>query len=82
MPQVRERRQAGSYRGCMLRNRPVSPTASRREAADALSVSPDSFDEHVRPERRLVHVGHLVFVAVSELERWRLRRFDPSGCAV
>jgi len=45
-----------------------------KEAADARGVSPDFFDEHC--------VGHLVFVAVSELERWRLRRFDPSGCAV
>ena len=46
MPQVRERRQAGSYPGCMLRNRPVSRTASRGEAPDALGVSPDFFDEH------------------------------------
>jgi len=29
-----------------LGNRPVSRTASRREAADALGVSPDFFDEH------------------------------------
>jgi excisionase family DNA binding protein len=40
------------------------------EAADALGVSPDFFDEHVRPELRLVRVGRLVFVPVAELERW------------
>jgi hypothetical protein len=40
------------------------------EAADSLGVSPDYFDKHVRSELRLVRRGRLVFVAVSELERW------------
>jgi hypothetical protein len=40
------------------------------EAADSLGVSPDYFDKHLRSELRLVRRGRLVFVAVSELERW------------
>jgi hypothetical protein len=40
------------------------------EAAVALGVSPDFFDEHVRHELRMVRRGRLVFVAVTELERW------------
>jgi hypothetical protein len=40
------------------------------EAAEALGVSPDFFDRHVRPELRLVRRGRLVFVFISELERW------------
>ena len=44
------------------------------EAAEALGVSPDYFDEHVRPELRLVREGRLILVAVSELQRWLDRR--------
>lgn len=40
------------------------------EAAAALGVSPDFFDQHVRPDLRLVRRGRLVFAAVVELERW------------
>jgi hypothetical protein len=40
------------------------------EAAAALGVSPDYFDQHVRPELRLVRRGRLAFVFISELERW------------
>lgn len=40
------------------------------EAAEALGVSRDYFDEHVRPEVRIVRRGRRVFVAVKELERW------------
>jgi hypothetical protein len=36
----------------------------------SLGVSPDFFDRHLRSELRLVRRGRLVFVAVSELERW------------
>jgi hypothetical protein len=41
-----------------------------KEAASSLGVSADFFDKHVRPELRLIRRGQLVFVAVSELERW------------
>jgi hypothetical protein len=40
------------------------------EASAAIGVSPDFFDRHLRSELRLVRRGRLVFVAVSELERW------------
>ena len=56
-----------------LSSKPLLPRLALRvpdEAADALGVSPDFFDEHVRPELRLVRRGRLVFVAVTELERW------------
>jgi hypothetical protein len=40
------------------------------EAAAALGVSRDFFDEHVLPEIRVVRRGRLVLVPVGELERW------------
>ncbi len=56
------------------------PTAAREavprlaltpvEAAAAIGCSRDFFDEHVKPELRLVRRGRLVLVPVRELERW------------
>ena len=40
------------------------------EAAHALGVSRDFFDEHVLPELRVVRRGRRRLVAVCELERW------------
>jgi len=40
------------------------------EAATALGVSRDFFDDHVKPELRLIRRGRLVLVGVRELERW------------
>lgn len=40
------------------------------EAAAAIGVSRDFFDEHVKPELRVVRRGRLVLVPVRELERW------------
>jgi hypothetical protein len=40
------------------------------EAAASLGVGRDYFNEHVRPELRLIRRGQLVLVLVSELERW------------
>jgi hypothetical protein len=40
------------------------------EAAAAIGVSADFFDQHVRSELRLVRRGRLIFVAVAELDRW------------
>lgn len=40
------------------------------EAAAAIGVSADFFDEHIRPDLRLIRRGRLTFVAVAELERW------------
>jgi hypothetical protein len=41
------------------------------EAAQMLSVSRDYFDEHIKPELRIVHRGtRTVLVPVAELVRW------------
>jgi hypothetical protein len=40
------------------------------EAAASLGVGRDYFNEHVRPELRLIRRGSIVLVLVSELERW------------
>jgi excisionase family DNA binding protein len=40
------------------------------EAACALGVGVDYFNEHIKPELRLVRRGRLVLVPVAELERW------------
>jgi len=45
-------------------------TLSPVEAAQALGVSRDFFDEHVKPELRVIRRGALVLVPVRELERW------------
>ncbi len=45
-------------------------TLTPQEAADALGVSRDFFDEHVKPELRVIRRGRLVLVPVRELERW------------
>jgi hypothetical protein len=43
---------------------------SPNEAADALSVSRNFFDEQIAPELRWVRRGRRKFVAVAEVERW------------
>lgn len=40
------------------------------EASSSIGVSRDFFDEHVKPELRLVRRGRLILVPVRELERW------------
>jgi excisionase family DNA binding protein len=40
------------------------------EAAEALGVSRDYLDEHIRGELRVVRRGRRVLVSVKELERW------------
>jgi hypothetical protein len=57
----------------MLANRASVPRVTLRvpaESAEALGVSPDYFDEHVRPELKLIRRGRLVLVSLRELERW------------
>lgn len=43
---------------------------SKPEAAAALGVGPDFFDEHVAPDLRMVRRGRRRLVPVAELERW------------
>ncbi len=45
-------------------------TLTPQEAADSLGISRDFFDEHVKPDLRVVRRGRLVLVPVRELERW------------
>ena len=45
-------------------------TLTPQEAAESLGVSRDFFDEHVKPDLRVVRRGRLVLVPVRELERW------------
>jgi hypothetical protein len=40
------------------------------EAAAAIGVGPDFFDENVAPELRLIRRGRKRLVPVTELERW------------
>ncbi len=52
-------------------SRPLPRLAlSPDEAAASLGVSRDYFDEHVRPELRVVRRGRRVLVSINELERW------------
>jgi excisionase family DNA binding protein len=59
----------------MAEAQPPTPrlALSPAEAADALGVSVDFFDLHIRPELRVVRRGRRVLVPVEELRRW-LRR--------
>ena len=43
---------------------------TKGEAAEALSMSVDSFERHVMPELRVIRRGKLVLIPVRELERW------------
>ncbi len=43
---------------------------SPAEAAAALGVGPDFFDQHVRPELKVIRRGSKRLIPVAELERW------------
>src|SRR5262249_46057554 len=44
---------------------------SPREAAQMLGVSRDFFDEHVKPELRIIRRGSkTILIPIAELERW------------
>jgi hypothetical protein len=40
------------------------------EAAAAIGVGPDFFDEHIRPEVKVIRRGSKRLIPVAELERW------------
>lgn len=40
------------------------------EAAAALGVGPDFFDQNIRPELKVIRRGSKRLVPVAELERW------------
>lgn len=52
---------------------------SKQEAADALGVSIDFFDEHIAHELRMVRRGRRRLIPVRELERWLDRHADGIG---
>jgi hypothetical protein len=43
---------------------------SRELAAKSLTVSPDYFDQHVKPDLRVIQEGRRILIPVSELQRW------------
>ena len=46
-------------------------TVMPAEAAEMLGVSRDFFDEHVKPELRIIRPGsRTILIPVAELERW------------
>jgi len=45
-------------------------SVSADEAAKALGLSRDAFDEYVAPELRRVRAGRRILYPVRELERW------------
>jgi hypothetical protein len=50
---------------------PVTRLAlSKSEAAEAIGCSVDFLEEHIWPELKIVRRGRLVFVALTELQRW------------
>lgn len=51
-------------------NRVPRLALSKTEAAEALGVSVDFFDEHVASELRMVRRGRRRLIPVRELERW------------
>lgn len=40
------------------------------EAAASLGVGPDFFDQHIRPELRVIRRGSKRLIPVEELRRW------------
>lgn len=50
---------------------PIVPLAyTPAQAAAALCVGPDFFEQHVAPELRIVRRGSKRLYAVAEIERW------------
>jgi excisionase family DNA binding protein len=45
-------------------------TLSKQEAAMALGVSVDYFEQHVMPDLRVIHRGRRRLIPSAELERW------------
>jgi len=62
----RQRRKAAA-RASQLPRLSISPD----EAAEMLGVSRDFFDEHIKPELRIVRRGSkTILIPIAELQRW------------
>src|SRR4051812_42930230 len=82
MPLLPTARHAGRGQGLLLVDRlqgaalmtglgPVPRLGvTREEAAASLSMSLDSFERHVQPSLRMVRVGRMRIVPISEIQRW------------
>ena len=67
VPDDSERRRTKAPMNRGLRRLSISP----REAAVMLGVSRDFFDEHVKPELRIIRRGSkTILIPIAELERW------------
>lgn len=56
---------------------PIPRTAlTRDEAAVSLGMSLTSFEKYVQPEIKLVRIGGLRLVPISELQRWVDRKAE------
>lgn len=51
----------------------------RKEAAEALGISGDTFDRHVRPHLRCVYVGATRLWRVADLDAWLEREAKELG---
>ena len=51
---------------------------TREEAAAAIGMSLNSFERHVQPTMRLVRLGRMRLVPVSELQRWLTEHARPT----
>lgn len=58
---------------------PIEPVLLRRDqAAAALSMSVDHFDDNVRPELKSVKVGSRTWFAPDDLRRWANEHKQPA----
>jgi hypothetical protein len=48
------------------------------EAAAAIGVGPDFFDQQVAPELRIVRRGRKRLIPIQELEQWVSRNAEPA----
>jgi len=49
---------------------------TREEAAASIGMGLDSFERHVQPSLRLVRLGRMRLVPISELQRWLEQRAE------
>ena len=55
-------------------NAPARIALTKAEAAAAIGVSTDFFEQHVQPDLAVIREGRKVLIPVAELERWVAER--------
>ena len=53
---------------------PARIALTKTEAAAAIGVSTDFFEQHVQPDLAVIREGRKVLIPVAELERWVAER--------